>query len=122
MRIRICWEMGEIEGELTKSPNAEAVYAALPCSARANTWGDEVYFSLDVPASLEPGARQIVDPGTICYWIEGRSLALPFGPTPISKGDECRLAAVVNVIGHLDGDPKALASVRDGDDIHVEAA
>jgi len=121
MRIRICWETGEIEGELMKSPNAEAVFAALPCSARANTWGDEVYFSLDVPASLEPGARQVVDPGTICYWIEGRSLALPFGPTPISRGNECRLAAVVNVIGRLDGDPQRLGAVRDGDQIRVEA-
>ena len=122
MHIRIRWKTGQIEGELTKGANAEAVYAALPCSAEANTWGNEVYFSLDVPASLEPGARQVVDPGTICYWIEGRSMALPFGPTPISQGDECRLVAVVNVIGRLDGDPKLLGTVRDGDEIHVEAA
>jgi hypothetical protein len=121
MRIRIGWETGEIEGKLTEGANAEAVHAALPCSAQANTWGEEVYFSLDVPASLEPGARQVVDPGTICYWIEGRSLALPFGPTPISEGDECRLAAVVNVIGRLDGDPKILGTVRDGERIRVEA-
>jgi len=121
MRIRICWKSGAIDGELEKGPNAEAVYAALPCSAEANTWGNEVYFSLDVAASLEPGASQVVEPGTICYWIEGRSLALPFGPTPISEGDECRLVTVVNVLGHLDGDPKALASIRDGDDIRVEA-
>ena len=122
MRIRIRWKAGEIEGELTKGANAEAVYAALPCSAEANTWGDEVYFSLDVPASLEPGARQVVDPGSICYWIEGRSMALPFGPTPNSEGDECRLATVVNVIGRLDGDPKVLGAVRDGDRIRVEVA
>ena len=122
MRIRISWETGEIEGELTKGDNAEAVYAALPCSSEANTWGDEVYFSIDVPASLEPGASQVVDPGTICYWIEGSSMALPFGPTPISQGDECRLAAVVNVIGRLDGDSKVLGAVRDEDQIRVEVA
>ena len=122
MHIRIRWKTGQIEGELTKGANAEAVYAALPCSAEANTWGDEVYFSLDVPASLEPGAKQVVPPGTICYWIEGRSMALPFGPTPISKGDECRLVTVVNVIGRLDGDPKVLGGIRDGDEIRVEAA
>ena len=51
MRIRICWETGDIEGELTRGATAEAIYAALPCSAEANTWGDEVYFSLEVPAS-----------------------------------------------------------------------
>jgi hypothetical protein len=122
MRIRISWETGQIEGDLAQGATAEAVYAALPCSAEASTWGDEVYFSLDVPASIEPGASQVVDPGTICYWIEGSSMALPFGPTPISQGDECRLAAVVNVIGRLDGDPTLLGAIRDGDRIRVEAA
>ena len=122
MRIRISWETGQVEGELAPGATAEAVHAALPCSAEANTWGDEVYFSLGVSASLEPGASQVVDPGTICYWIEGRSMALPFGPTPISQGDECRLAAVVNVIGRLDGDPTVLGAIRDGDRIRVEAA
>jgi len=121
MRIRICWETGQIEGELNDSATAEAVYAVLPCSATANTWGDEVYFSVGVSASLEPGARQVVEPGTLCYWIEGSSIALPFGPTPISEGDECRLAAVVNIIGELDGDPRALRAVSQGDSIRVEA-
>ncbi len=121
MRIRICWETGQVEGELNDSATAEAVGAVLPCSARANTWGDEVYFSVGVPASPEPGARQVVDPGTICYWIEGSSIALPFGPTPISEGDECRLAAVVNIIGKLDVDARVLSAVRDGDSIRVEA-
>ena len=107
---------------LNDSLTANAIWDALPIEGAANTWGDEVYFSLDVPASLEPGARQVVDPGTICYWIEGRSMALPFGPTPISKGNECRLAAFVNVIGQLDGDPKVLGTVRDGERIRVEAA
>jgi hypothetical protein len=122
MRIRICWETGRIEGELTKGATAEAIYATLPFSSEANTWGEEVYFSIAVPASLEPGASQVVDPGTICYWTEGSSMALPFGPTPISKGGECRLVTVVNVIGRLDGDPKVLGGVRDGDEIRVEAA
>ena len=120
MRIRIRWETGQVEGELNDSATAEAVCAVLPCSATANTWGDEVYFSVGVSASLEPGARQVVEPGTICYWIEGSSIALPFGPTPISEGDECRLAAVVNIIGELDGDPRALCAVRQGDSIRVE--
>ena len=40
----------------------------------------------------------------------------------LSARDECRLAAVVNVIGRLDGDPTVLGAIRDGDRIRVEAA
>jgi hypothetical protein len=70
--------------------------------------------------ALEPDARQVVDPGTVCLWVEGRSLALPFGPTPVSKGSECRLVAKVNVLGRIEGDPRVLATAGDGDPISVE--
>ena len=86
------------------------------------TRGDEVYFSVPVNAELETGAQQIVPPGTICYWVEGRSLAIPFGPTPVSRGDECRLVTKVNLLGKLEGDLRMLKSIRDGDQIRVEAA
>ena len=62
-----------------------------------------------------------MDPGTVCYWVQGKSLAIPFGPTPISQGDECRLVARVNVLGRILRDPTLLRSVRDGDAIRVEA-
>jgi hypothetical protein len=54
--------------------------------------------------------------------VEGRSLAIPFGPTPVSRGDECRLVTKVNLLGKLEGDPRMLKSIRDGDRVRVEAA
>ncbi|HSD61291.1 MAG TPA: cyclophilin-like fold protein [Burkholderiales bacterium] len=119
-RIRIRWPRGEATASLLDTPTAARVVKALPCESSANTWGEEVYFSLPVSAGLEPDARQVVDPGAVCFWVEGRSLALPYGPTPVSKGDECRLVAKVNVLGMLEGDPRVLAGVRDGDPIRVE--
>jgi hypothetical protein len=95
---------------------------ALPCSSEARTWGEEVYFALPVEADLEADARQVVDPGTVCFWVEGHSLAIPFGRTPASRGDECRLVTAVNVLGRLEGDPRALAAIRDGDELEVESA
>ena len=106
---------------LINTPTANRVLKALPCSSSANTWGEEVYFSVPVSAVLESDAQQVVPPGTICFWVEGQSLAIPFGPTPISKGNECRLVAKVNVLGKLEGDPRGLKSVRDGDKIRVES-
>jgi hypothetical protein len=75
-----------------------------------------------VNAGLEPDAQQVVPPGTICFWVQGKSLAIPFGPTPVSQGNECRLVTKVNLLGKLEGDPRVLESVRDGDDIRVELA
>jgi hypothetical protein len=90
-KIRIKWPRGELTATLAGTPTAHAVLAALPARARASTWGDEVYFSLAAGVELEPDAREVVDPGTVCYWVQGASLALPFGPTPVSRAGECRL-------------------------------
>jgi len=54
--------------------------------------------------------------------MEGRPLAIPFGTTPVSRGNECRLVTKVNVLGKLEGDPRTLKSIRDGDEIRVEVA
>lgn len=122
MRIRIVWNGGEVFGALDDTPTAHKVYGALPCSSEANTWGKEVYFELPVFTALEKDARQVVEPGTICFWVQGSSLALPFGPTPVSQGAECRLVTKVNTLGKLEGDPAVLRSVRDGMAIRVERA
>jgi hypothetical protein len=71
---------------------------------------------------LEAQAREVVDPGTVCFWVQGNSLALPYGPTPVSRGDECRLVTRVNVLGMLEGDPRRLGDIADGDKIRVTAA
>jgi hypothetical protein len=120
-RIRIKWPKGELVATLTDTPTAKAVVAGLPAKARANTWGEEVYFTLKAEVKLEADAREVVDPGTVCFWVQGSSLALPYGPTPASRGSECRLVTKVNVLGKVEGDPRKLATVRDGDAIEVTA-
>ena len=81
-----------------------------------------MYFETEVEAVLDAEARQVAAPGAVCFWVEGRSLALPFGPTPVSQGDECRLVTEVNVLGALEGDARVLATVQGGDAIEVELA
>jgi len=120
MRIRISWPAGEAHAQLEDTPTSGKLLEALPISARANTWGDEVYFDTGVDTSLEPDARQVVDPGTVCFWVEGKSLALPFGPTPVSQGNECRLVTDVNVLGALEEEASILGTIRSGDEITVE--
>jgi hypothetical protein len=119
-RIRIVWRGGEVTANLRDSPTARGLLAVLPWEARANTWGEEVYFEVPVKAALESGAREVVEAGTVCFWVEGTSLALPFGPTPASKDGECRLVTRCNVLGSIEGDPRRLKQVKQGMPIRVE--
>ncbi|MFH8404553.1 cyclophilin-like fold protein [Streptomyces sp. NPDC018019] len=120
IRIRLSWPAGHLTAVLGGTPSATALAAALPLVATARTWGEEVYFDTGLTLALEDDARQVVEPGTVAFWTEGSALALPYGPTPISRGRESRLAAPCNVLGRLDGDPRALETVRDGDPLRVE--
>ncbi|MEU9572140.1 cyclophilin-like fold protein [Streptomyces massasporeus] len=120
VQIRISWPAGRLDASLDDSPTSEALVKALPLVSTARTWGEEVHFDTGVSVSRETDVREVVEPGTVAFWTDGDALALPYGPTPISRGDECRLAGPCNVLGHLDGDPGLLATVRDGDPVRVE--
>lgn len=79
-----------------------------------------MYFGTPVSVRREDAAQQVVEPGTVAFWTDGDSLALPYGPTPISHADERRLASPCNILGALDGDAQVLRTVRPGDSIRVE--
>ena len=118
-RLRVEAGAVSFEIELGDTPNARALLAAAPFESQAQTWGDEVYFSTPVSAKLEPGAKQVVDPGTVCFWTQGDALALPFGRTPISTDDKPKLANPCNVLGRMLSDPKILSKVKPGTKIRV---
>jgi hypothetical protein len=118
-RLRFDFGTLTLDAELLDTPTGRAVAAALPVSSSALTWGEEVYFEVPVQVPAEADARAVVTPGEIAYWPEGHCIALGFGRTPISRGDETRLASPCNIFAKALGDVKALAAVRAGATVKV---
>ena len=120
MRIEILVNDLKVEGELNDSKTAQLVWEALPIEAKANLWGEEIYFSIPVKSGPEEGAREVVSAGELGYWPPGHAFCIFFGPTPASRGDEIRAASAVNIIGKVLSDPKAFRKARDGVKITLE--
>jgi hypothetical protein len=110
----------EVAAELNDSTTARAIWGALPISASANTWGEEIYFRIPVECDLEPGARDVLELGELGYWPPGRAFCIFFGATPISGPGEIRAASEVTVVGRVRGDPKSFLAVRDADTVRLE--
>ena len=109
----------ELEATLNQSKTADAIWAALPLSAHANTWGDEIYFRIPVNLELEQG-QEVVELGDLGYWPPGSAFCIFFGPTPVSRGEEIRPASAVTVFGRVVGDATVLREVESGTQIVIE--
>ena len=109
-----------LEAELNDTFTAKAISNILPITAAANTWGDEIYFSMPITLELENG-QEVVDLGDLGYWPPGGAFCIFYGLTPASQGDEIRPASAVTIIGKVQGDVTALKQTR-VEQVVIEAA
>ena len=120
-RIRITAGEVSATAALNDTATAQAIWGALPLTARANTWGDEIYFSIPVRLETEKG-QETVELGDLGYWSPGSAFCIFFGPTPMSRGDEIRPASAVTVFGHIEGDATVFRDVSGGTRVTIERA
>jgi hypothetical protein len=110
--ITIRFGDGSVEATLDDSRTAQAIWDALPLRGRGSRWGQEIYFS--IPLRLEEeDPKEVVDRGALAYWPQGPAFCIFWGPTPASRGDECRPYSPVNVFGRLTGDYGMLDGLKD---------
>ena len=107
-------------GVLEDNATADAIWDALPISANANTWGDEIYFGIPVHVEEADDANDVVDMGSLAYWPPGNAFCIFFGRTPASQGDEIRAASAVNPLGKIEGDATVFKKVSGGTTVTIE--
>lgn len=114
---------GEVTGTaaLNDSGMADLIWAACPIQSVARTWGDEIYFDIEVDTEGED-LQPTVGMGDLAYWPPGPAFCLFFGPTPMSSGEEIRPASPVSIFGKVDGDPLIYKAVRAGTAVTIEQA
>lgn len=108
-------------GTLNDGGMAELIWGACPIKSTAKTWGDEIYFDVDIDAAGED-LQPTVGMGDLAYWSPGPAFCIFFGPTPMSSGNEIRPASPVSIFGKVDGDPTIFKAVRGGTTITIEQA
>ena len=107
---------------LRQNNTAKKISKLLPLKSTVNTWGDEIYFKIPkINLNIEDNAKDIVNLGEIAFWVEGNSIAIGFGKTPISQLDEIRLAAKVNIWADAENPEqvKLLSKINNGEEISI---
>jgi hypothetical protein len=119
---RVNFRIGDVvvESEWRDTETARRLLAALPVQASGSYWGGEFYFGVPVDAPAEDDAAEVVEPGTVAFWVAGSCLCLFWGATPVSAAEECRAASEVNLVGRV-LNPEVLPKLK-GRRVQVERA
>ncbi len=107
-RIKITIGGIVLEAELKPTRTAQDIYDALPVEATVNRWGEEFYCRIPGVKDRRETATTNVKVGDVAFWGLGGMLAVFWGRTPMSIGEDPVPADRVNIVGRLIGDPRVL--------------
>jgi hypothetical protein len=119
-RIKITIGGIQLLADLKPNRTAQAIVDALPISAPVNQWGEEFYCKVAGVKDYRETAKNQVKVGDVAFWGMGEMLAVFFGRTPMSLGEDPVPADRVNVIGKIQGDAKMLQQAVGATTMQVE--
>ena len=119
-KIKIKFLNCSINIDLYDTQTSNLIWESCPIESVISTWGDEVYFDTKIQTIKEENAKDVINKGEIAFWVEGSSIAIGFGPTPISHDSEIRLITKANIIGETNSDLSLLSMVNSGEIVIVE--
>ena len=106
--------------DLRETLTADIIYNALPLKSKVQRWGDEIYFETGLSIELESDAKSIVHIGEIAFWNSGSAIAIGYGKTPISKGDEIRLISPCNIWADCKFKKSDIENIKENETIILE--
>ena len=105
---------------LKQTNTSSIILNSIPIISYMKTWGEEIYFDTNLNVKLEKNSKSVVNKGEIAFWTEGKSIAIGYGPTPMSKNQEIRLVAPCNIWGTADFEKSFFDEFKDGDKVILD--
>jgi len=99
------------EVDMYENGAARSLLGSLPQQISMSRWGDEFYGTLarKVEHAGDP-LQDVFAVGEVALWPDGNALCIFFGPTPVSRGTEPRMASPGVPLGKIQGDPSVFKS------------
>ena len=110
----------QFEINLRNTETARLIAKSIPINSKIQMWGDEIYFNTNLQIQLEDDAKEVMQLGELAFWTEGSAIAIGYGKTPVSKGEEIRLIGPCNVWADADFQKSDFYNIKAGDQISLD--
>ena len=108
------------EINLRNTETARLIAESVPIKSKIQTWEEEIFFNTNLQVKLEDDARDVMQLGELAFWTEGSAIAIGYGKTPVSIGQEIRLIGPCNVWADCNFKKSDFDNIKSGDEISLD--